>query len=267
MAQLDKDDHDAVENASKLSSRLIYELIRRDGEEEMSRTTRSLIYSGFAAGVMISFSVVGEAVFRTYLPDAPHRYLIENFGYTFGFLFVILGRLQLFTENTITTVLPVMIVPTAHNANKMMRLWGVVLAANVVGAFAIASFFYAGGLPQALHPAVSELSHHATGLGAWNGFLRGIPAGILIASLVWALPQAKGNEVLVIIAFTWLIAAGDFTHIVAGSVEMAWLMIQGELGAFAAVFSFFLPVLLGNIMGGTAIFAFISWGQIKDEVR
>ena len=266
MNKLDKKEKGALNEATKLTPKLIYELIRRDGEEELRRPATSLIWSGIAAGIMISFSVVGEAIFRTYLPDAPHRYLVENLGYTFGFLFVILGRLQLFTENTITTVLPVMLAPNRSNMMRMARLWGIVLAANVVGAFAIAAFFAAGGLPVALHPAVTELSHHATGMGAADSFLRGIPAGILIAALVWALPQAKGTDVFVIIAFTWLIAAGDFTHVVAGSVEMAWLVVHGALGFGPAVGGFFLPVLAGNVVGGTAIFAFMAWGQVKEEV-
>lgn len=266
MAPIDRQENETLDEAAKLSPRMIYELIRRDGEEELDRPAVSLLWSGVAAGIMISFSVVGEAIFRTYLPDAPHRYLIENLGYTLGFLFVVLGRLQLFTENTITTVLPVMRAPTLANLMQMGRLWGVVLAANLVGAFAIAAFFMAGGLPDALHPAVTELSRHATSMGAADSFMRGIPAGILIAAMVWALPQAKGTDVFVIIVFTWLIAAGDFTHVVAGSVEMAWLMMHGSLGVGPAATGFFLPVLAGNVVGGTAIFAFMAWGQVKDEM-
>ncbi len=61
----------AVRKATRLSSKLIYEVIRRDGEEELERPTRSLIWSGIAAGILISFSVLGEAIFRTFLPNAP----------------------------------------------------------------------------------------------------------------------------------------------------------------------------------------------------
>lgn len=107
-------DEAAIDDAAKLAPRQIWEVIRRDGEEELERPITSLIWSGVAAGIMISFSVLGEAVFRTYLPDTGARYLIENLGYTLVFLFVILGRLQLFTENTITTVLPVMNRPTGR---------------------------------------------------------------------------------------------------------------------------------------------------------
>jgi hypothetical protein len=99
LAQEKRADEQSMQDATKLSSRLIYEVIRRDGEEELERPTRSLVWSGVAAGIMISFSVLGEAIFRTYLPDTPSSYLIENLGYSLGFLLVILGRMQLFTEN------------------------------------------------------------------------------------------------------------------------------------------------------------------------
>ena len=81
------------------------------------------------------------------------------------------------------------------------------------------------------------------------------------------LPQADENAFLLILTFTWLIAAGDFTHIVAGSVEMAVLVLQGQLGGGAAVFGFFLPVLTGNIIGGTVIFTLVAWGQVRDDVE
>ncbi|MEL6595465.1 MAG: formate/nitrite transporter family protein [Pseudomonadota bacterium] len=263
----DKTEEESVERASKLAPKLIYEVIRRDGDEELERTTRALIWSGVAAGMMISFSVVGEAILRTYLPDTPSRYLIENLGYSLGFLIVILGRMQLFTENTITTVLPVMHDPCATMVMRMLRLWGIVLAANVVGAFAIATLYaFTPALPAEIAPALIALSEHATGFAPTEAFFRAIPAGILVASIVWMLPQAESGAFLLIATFTWLIAAGDFTHIVAGSVEMAYLMVQGQLGFTDAMSRFFLPVLAGNVIGGTAVFTLMAYGQVKDEV-
>ena len=263
----EEDDDKVIEEATGLAPKHIYEVIRREGEEELARPTRSLIWSGIAAGIMISFSVVGEAVFRTYLPDAEWSYLVENLGYSLGFLLVILGRMQLFTENTITTVLPLMVSPTGGMCAAVARLWGIVLAANVVGAFAIATLYaHTAVLPDTLTPAMTSLSEHAVGMGAWDSFWRGIPAGILVAAIVWMIPQAKASAFFVVLLFTWMIAAGDFTHIVAGSVEMAYLMVQGELGLTAAVFGFFLPVFAGNVVGGTVIFALMAWGQVRDEI-
>lgn len=261
-------DEQTIHEATKMSSRLVYLVIRKEGEEELERTNRSLFWAGMAAGVLISFSVLGEAVLRTYLPDTRWAYLVENLGYSFGFLLVILGRMQLFTENTITTVLPLMINPIGSVFLSVLRLWGLVLAANVLGAFVAGLFMaYSHGIPADMLPAIDELSRHATGMGAYDSFVRAIPAGILVAAIVWMLAQADGGEVAIITLFTWLIAAGDFTHVVAGSVEMAFLMVQGELGLGPGLFGFFLPVLAGNVVGGTLIFAAMAWGQVMDEIR
>lgn len=258
----------SVEDAAKLSSKLIYEVIRRDGEEELARSNRALFWSGIAAGIMISLSVLGEAIFRTYLPDQPSSYLIENLGYSLGFLVVILGRMQLFTENTITTVLPLMRDPCLNMLNLVARLWAIVLAANVVGAFAVAALFvHTAAIPSELLPALYSLSEHAVGMPPWDSFLRAIPAGVLVASIVWMLPQAEGAAFLVITVFTWLIAAGDFTHIVAGSVEYGILVMAGEISILEGFTGFFVPVFLGNVVGGTVIFTLIAWGQVRDEVR
>ncbi|WP_224816397.1 formate/nitrite transporter family protein [Hasllibacter sp. MH4015] len=261
-------DEMAVRDATPLNSRLIYEVIRREGDEELIRSNTSLIWSGVAAGILISFSVLGEAILRNFLPDAPWRYLVENLGYSFGFLLVILGRMQLFTENTITTVLPLVAERSRSCFLSVLRLWSVVLAANVVGAAVAASFMaFSGVFAGDLLGVLNDLSHHATGFPAMEAFLRAIPAGILVASIVWMLPGQNGNDVVIIVLFTWLIAAGDFTHIIAGSVEMWLLLLQGELAAWPALTQFFLPVLAGNVVGGTAVFTLLAWGQVKVEVE
>ena len=264
----DHEKEDTVSEASALAPKQIYEVIRREGVEEMERPFRSLLWSGIAAGVMISLSVLGEAIFRTYLPESSGKYLIENIGYSLGFLAVIMGRMQLFTENTITTVLPVINSRSLRMSLSMLRLWTVVLAANVVGAFAVASLFvFTTAIPDEIMASVVELSHHATGMGASTGFWRAIPAGVIVALIVWMLPQAESASFFIILTFTWLIAAGDFTHIVAGSVEMAVLVLRGELGFAGAVGGFFLPVLAGNIIGGTIIFTLMAYGQVREEVQ
>ncbi|MFC3616013.1 formate/nitrite transporter family protein [Lutimaribacter marinistellae] len=261
-------EHIRIRRAERLSSKGIYEVIRRDGDEELHRPLKSLVWSGVAAGILIAFSVVGEAVFRVNLPDTPGRYLIENLGYSFGFLLVILGRMQLFTENTITTVLPLVKDRTRTCLIAVLRLWSVVLTANVVGASLAALFIVHGSaFDGAMLEAVNELSTHATGFPAGEGFVRAIPAGVLVASIVWMMPGQNGNEVLMIVLFTWLIAAGDFTHVIAGSVEMWVLVFQDMLQPREAVFSFFLPVLAGNVVGGTAVFAMLAWGQVQAEVE
>jgi len=256
-----------IRDAVPLSSWQVYEVIRREGDEELERPTNSLIWSGTAAGILISFSVLGEAILRTYLPDTPWRFLVENLGYSFGFLLVILGRMQLFTENTITTIFPLVNHKSMACSISVLRLWGIVLAANVVGAAVAAAFIaYSGAFSDDVIGNVAALSAHATGFPPLEAFARAVPAGILIASIVWMLPGQKGNDVVIIVLFTWLIAAGDFTHVIAGSVEMWFMLLEQKLSATQAIFGFFVPVLLGNVVGGTAVFTLLAWGQVVAEV-
>ncbi|WGH77702.1 formate/nitrite transporter family protein [Jannaschia ovalis] len=261
-------EQEAIEDAGKLAPKLLYEVIRRDGEEELTRPLRSLVYSGIAAGLMISLSVLGEAIFRTYLPESPYSYLIENLGYSLGFIVVIMGRMQLFTENTITTVLPVIAEPGLRIFGGMIRLWILVLASNVVGAFAVSALFaLTDAIPGDIRPALDSLSAHATGFAPDVAFFRAIPAGVIVAALVWMLPQRQNGAFAIIMVFTWLIAAGDFTHVVAGSVEWGWMFWTDQLGFWEGLRTFFIPVLAGNIVGGTVIFTLLTHGQVKDELH
>ncbi|MGR3761981.1 formate/nitrite transporter family protein [Roseobacteraceae bacterium NS-SX3] len=259
---------EAVKEASGLSPRLIFETIRRNGDEELNRHVRALWWSGVAAGILISFSVLGKALLRAYLPDAPWRHLVESLGYSLGFLMVILGRMQLFTENTITTVVPVMMRRSRECVIKAARLWGIVLLANVTGAFLISAFLvFLPVLEAKTAAAVTDISLHAMELPPLRSLVAGIPAGILIASIVWMLPSAQNTEIALIVIFTWIMSAAGLTHIVAGSVEMAYLLWQGLLGVPEAVFGFFVPVLIGNILGGTAVFTMLTYAQIQPEIE
>ena len=186
-----EEDDDRIEDRSPLRPGMIYEVIRREGDEEMSRSNRSLILSGFAAGLAISMSFVAEAMIGRRLPDTGWGELLADFGYSIGFVIVIIGRLQLFTEHTVTAVLPVAYAPTPRNIARLLRLWAVVLAANVVGATIAAGFFMTtGALPDEGVEAVLKIGRHLTHDPFWIVMAKGVGAGFLIAALVWMLPAA-----------------------------------------------------------------------------
>ena len=257
----------SVDSASRLSARLIYEVIRRDGEEELNRPSVSLIWSGLAAGILISLSVIAQAVLLTYLPEARWTVLVESLGYSLGFIVVIYGRMQLFTENTITTVMPVVAQRSATCLRKMIRLWAIVLSANVLGAVIASGFLLLPGvLPPELSESLLAVSRHGVEGSAGGNFMRAMPAGVLIAALVWVMPGARGESLVIVLAITWLLAVAGFAHVIAGSVEAGLLVWKGALGIGSAIFDFFLPVLAGNVVGGTAIFTLVTWGQVKNEV-
>src|SRR5689334_23910532 len=122
-----------VEERAELRTPVIYEIVRRRGDEEMERPAVSLWWSGVAAGLSISFSLLAQGILKLHLPEAAWTHLLTSAGYTVGFLMVVLGRQQLFTETTITAVLPVMAEFSFANLGRMLRMWGIVFAANTAG--------------------------------------------------------------------------------------------------------------------------------------
>jgi formate/nitrite transporter FocA (FNT family) len=256
-----------IEERSSPRTPVIYEVVRRLGQEEMARPIVSLWWSGVAAGLSISFSLMAQAVLHIHLPDAPWRPLISSFGYSVGFLMAVLGRQQLFTENTITAVLPVMADFSLPNLGKLGRMWGVVLFANMAGTLIAALFCtFTPALTPELRVAMLDISRHAMEGGWLDLFFKGITAGFLIAAMVWLIPSADGAQFHVITLMTYLIAVGGFSHIVAGSVEAFLLVVNGELGVGWMIANFTVPVLLGNIFGGTILFAVISYAQVMEEI-
>ncbi|MGQ1606788.1 formate/nitrite transporter family protein [Acinetobacter baumannii] len=258
----------AVEEHEKLSPRLVYEIIRRDGAEELDRPTAALIFSGIAAGLVISFSFVFKAIIASYIPtDAIWTDLITNFGYTIGFLIAILGHMQLFTENTITTVVPLFKPFTLDKLRAVGRLWGIVFLCNIIGTALASLFFLTTDLfTPNIDKALDELAHHVASFSAIQNLLKGVMSGLLIAALVWMLPSVS-NKFLVIFFMTYLIGLGDFTHVVVGSTEMSYLVWQREASLGEYLFNFLIPTTIGNIIGGTGVFTLLIYGQVTEELE
>jgi len=226
--QLDTEDQNDIEEHQRLKATVVYEIIRRQGIEELERPKTSLWWSGVAAGIAISTSVFCEAFIHSHLPDVPWRPLIENFGYCVGFVIVILGGFQLFTEQTVTAVLPVLAKPTSGNFRRTARLWSIVFAANMAGTFFAALLgIVVGWVDPGLLEAALEVSRHFAENGPFAIFILGMPAGFFIAALVWILPTSRANEFWLIVLLTYMIALGDLTHVVAGSTEVFLLILVG----------------------------------------
>ncbi len=257
----------AVEEMSTPRTPVIYEVVRRLGDEEMHRPAISLWWSGVAAGLSMSFSLLAEAILESHLPDAAWRPLVSNLGYSVGFLMTIMARQQLFTESTITVVLPVLQDLTWRNLSRMGRLWAIVLAANLTGTLFAALFcLYSPALSADLLHGMIEVSRELLALGWWDMLFRGIASGFLVAAMVWMIPAAEHAQFQVITLMTWLIAVGGFTHIVAGSMEAYLLVLNGNADWWWMPFEFAVPVLIGNMIGGTALFAVISYAQVMKEL-
>jgi formate/nitrite transporter FocA (FNT family) len=259
---------DSVDERKSGSAKVVHEVIRLQGDEELGRPLASLLFSGFAAGVAISASILAEAFLHARLPDAPWTELVSSFGYCVGFVIVIMGNLQLFTESTVTAVLPLATNPTRRNLGRLFRLWAAVFVANMAGTLFVAVLVSRQVIADAEQlSATLEVSRSILRHDAYTTFLVGMPAGFLVASIAWILPNARGSEFWVIVTITYVIALGGFSHVVAGSGE-AWLLwLQGEASLFDATCRLILPSLLGNIVGGTGLFAVLAHGQVRREIE
>jgi formate/nitrite transporter FocA (FNT family) len=245
---------------------ILHETIRAEGEVELHRSAAALGWSAFAAGLSMGFSLVAMGVLRRYLPDSPWRPLIVNLGYSIGFLIVVLGRQQLFTENTLTPVLALLHNRDAATLVRVLRLWGIVLAANLSGALIFAAV---AGNTSAFTSEMRD-SFRALSLEALHGsfgdhLLRGVFSGWLIALMVWLLPSAESARVFVIVALTYLIGVAGLSHIIAGSVETLYAVTTGAASLGQYVGSFFVPVLLGNLVGGISLVAALAHAEIAAE--
>jgi formate/nitrite transporter FocA (FNT family) len=258
---------DQVEERTTPRTPVIYETVRRLGMAEMERPAISLWWSGLAAGLSISFSLLAQGILALHLPESPWRDLLIPLGYPVGFVMTVLSRQQLFTENTITVVLPFMAEPSLHKLALAARLWAIVLAANLVGTFAAALLIaFTPAVAPALLDSMLDVSRRAVQHNWLELLFLAVTSGYLMAAMVWLIPAAGPSQLQVIVLMTYLIGVGGFAHIVAGSAETFLLLINGELGLATLLLRFMAPVLLGNIIGGTALFALISYAQVMKEM-
>lgn len=245
----------------------IHEHIRQDGEKELERDAMALFWSAIAAGLSMSASLLAKGIFHVQLEGIPGAFVLENFGYTFGFIIVIMARQQLFTENTVTAVLPVMQNPSLGNFGLMMRLWSVVLLGNLVGTGVAAwAFEYLPIFDEETRDAFVKIGMDVMKNSPAEMFSNAIISGWIIATMVWMFPSAGSAKIVVIILMTWLIALADTTHIVVGAVEIFYLIFNGNIHWSEFLWPFALPTLAGNICGGTFIFALLSHAQIRNDM-
>ncbi len=252
-----------VEERLAIGPNVVYETIRRQGDEELQRPASALAWSALAAGLSMGFSFIAEALLMAHLPDRPWRPLISRFGYSIGFLIVILGRQQLFTENTLTVILPLLLRKNMATLWRVLRLWGIVLSINLVGTFLIALCLARITLFDAsTHAAMVEIGTSHFGASFGIVIVRAIFAGWLIALMVWLLPGAESAKVSIIILLTYVVGLAGFNHIIAGSTTAVFVVVTNSVSWATYVAQFFVPTLLGNIIGGVSLVAALGHAQV-----
>jgi formate/nitrite transporter FocA (FNT family) len=263
----DREQRQAAEG-TPIGPLVIHEIVREQGEAELARGFGGLAWSGLAAGLSIGFSFVVEAELDAGLPDTPWRSLVSSFGYSIGFLIVILGRQQLFTETTLTALIPTLTSRTLRSFLGTVRVWTIVLAANLLGTYVFGSIAALPDLfPEPVRQAMDSLSAHTMDKPFWHTTLTGGGAGWLVGLMVWLLPGAGPARPIIIIFLTYVISLCAFPHIIAGSVEATYGVVTGHASVMDYLVRFLAPTLFGNAIGGTILAALLNHAPVAQELR
>jgi formate/nitrite transporter FocA (FNT family) len=242
---------------------IIYRAIRGDGDHALAMTNAELAWSGVAAGLSMGFSLAAEGLLRAHLPEAPWRPLVAKFGYAVGFLIVMLGRQQLFTEQTLTAMLSLFSVDRREGTiGNVARLWAIVLMANLVGAalFAAAAAWTPAFTPE-VRSVFADIGHEALNPGFAANLVRGIYAGFLIATMVWLLPGSGESRMWIVVIIAWVVGIASLAHVIAGSSETLYVVFRGERALGDYLLNFLLPSFVGNSIGGVALVAALAHAQ------
>ena len=215
-----EEEHDITKNQPPRAA-VLHEIIRLQGDQELERSVAALFWSALAAGLTMGLSLMAMGLLNSRLPSGEAFKVIASFGYCAGFLAVILARQQLFTENTLTAVLPIMSKPTLSNFGRLFRLWGVVLVGNLLGTLLVAYvMLHLPIFDTRTDNAFLEIGRKVMENDTRQMFAKGIISGWMIATMVWMIPSMESAKMWIIILITYLMALGDFTHIVVGTAEV-----------------------------------------------
>src|ERR1035437_4715606 len=253
----------AQKHLERPSAQDIYEQVANNARQELGRSSISLAISGFAGGIFMGLSALGNAIAIALLTPAgtaptPATLFVAKMFYPLGFIVVILGRSQLFTENTLYPV-ALVLAEKSHFWNTM-RLWAVVLPFNVLGALAFAAL---ATLTNALSPAavqsLSQLGLDATHHPGATIFWSGVMGGWIIASVAWLVSGSHSitGSVMIIWMLAFVVGLGNFAHCIPARGEVFAARVP-----WLAFPQWFLPAVAGNICGGVGMVTLLEYGQV-----
>lgn len=241
----------------------IHQRLLAGADEEVAERTRVLFFSGLTAGFAITLTFLGLTTGLAAFPDNP---FLTSLLYPIGFLYIVLGRYQLFTENTLP---PVKLVLTRlASLPLLLRLWAIVLVSNILGAM-VGAFILseAGVVSEAGGDAAATLLEHSLAMGWWSVFFKAFFAGWLVAGLVWLSFAARDtiSRVLIIYFVFFTIHATGLYHIVSSACEVFFVYFRSGTNLGAAAWGFLLPVGLGNTIGGVVAFSLVGYVQSEQQ--
>lgn len=248
-------------------AREVLDSIIEKGRHEIDRDTDGLFLSSLSAGLDIGFGPLLMAVILTLSAgsygDLGTELLLAS-AYSVGFIFVILGQSELFTEHTTLAVMPV--IDGQESLKRLGRLWGIVYAGNIIGGLLFT------GLAVLLMPGLSIISPAAFGTIAsklvshqlhWI-LVAGVFAGWLMGLLAWLISTAQ--DTLSRIFLIWMVTATigmlHLPHSIAGNVEVLFGLLTTSSITVMDYLSFLTLATIGNAIGGAIFVGLMKYGHV-----
>jgi formate/nitrite transporter FocA (FNT family) len=265
--RLEAEKEETLAHMEQMPSAAVLDSLIESGLHEMEREWSGLLLSGFSAGLDIGFGPLLMAVLLTLSEgtygDLSTEILLAS-AYAVGFMFVILGRSELFTEHTTLAVMPVL--DRQASIGQLGRLWGLVYVGNLVGGtvFTFLAVLLMPGLgvvsPEAFGTIADKLVSHDP---SWL-FIAGIFAGWLMGLMAWLITAAQ--ETISRIFLIWIVAATigilHLPHSIAGNVEVLFGLFTSSAVSLSDYLVFQLLATIGNAVGGAIFVAVLKYGHI-----
>ncbi|MXR20891.1 formate/nitrite transporter family protein [Halobacterium bonnevillei] len=247
----------------RFTSNEIFQRIIAAADEEITSGSRELFFSALAAGFAITITFMLYVSLSAQTGGDP---VLSALLYPLGFIYIIIGGYQLYTENTLPPV--ALTLERLASIPALLRNWVVVLAGNFVGGALGATALAFGGVlsPEAAAVAV-DVAQKGVDTAWWSLFSKAAFAGLIVAGVVWVEYAARdtiSRMVVVYIAFL-AIPLGGLYHSVVSFTEMVYLVLQGDLTVAVGLWDFVLPVLLGNTIGGVVLVTVVNYFQTTEH--
>lgn len=247
----------------RFSSDEILQRLLASADEEIDTGTQELLFSGFAAGFAIVLTFIGHAVGKMHFPE---NELLSAILYPLGFMYIILGRYQLYTENTLPPV--VLVLTRLASLPLLLRVWGIVLVGNFFGA-GLGALILANThvLSSGAAQAGMEFTRSGLELGWWDVFFKALFAGWLVAGVVWLGNAARDtiSRLFLIYIVFYMIAAAELFHVITTACDVFYFVFVSGAGEATVFYEFWLPVLLGNTIGGVFLVALVNYAQTEQR--
>jgi len=247
----------------RFSSDEIFQRIVAAADEEITSGSRELFFSGLAAGFSITITFLLYASLTASTDGHP---ILSKLLYPLGFIYIIIGGYQLYTENTVPPV--ALTLERLASIPALLRHWSIVLLGNFTGgALGAVALSWGGVFDEATADAAMGLAEHGIATPWWSLFTKATFAGLIVAGVVWVVYASQDTiSRLVVVYMAFLsIPLGDLFHVVVSFTEMVYMVLAGELTLLVGITEFILPVLLGNTIGGIVLVTVVNYFQTSER--